>query len=155
MHRSSHHADNSEEFARQRQEPDGNITPSARLTIAPKLCPISWATTCHSTRPAVDTAVPDTIEEPLPLAVCWQRVASQAMPTSEPVGQPLIRCHRPALSLPFCPRHCENSESRWSSSTLLQSTFQGIFGSAVVGHLWNAHVQNRPYARILRAYVSF
>lgn len=35
------------------------------LTMAPKLWPVSWATTCHSVLPDVDTAVPDT-DSP-----CW------------------------------------------------------------------------------------
>jgi len=42
----------------------------AELTIAPKLCPISCDMTCHSTRPAVETAVPETIEGELPDDVC-------------------------------------------------------------------------------------
>src|SRR5271170_5873860 len=42
----------------------------AELTIAPKLCPISCHMTCHSTRPAVETAVPETIEGELPDDVC-------------------------------------------------------------------------------------
>jgi len=41
-------------------------------TMAPKLCPISWATTCHSVRPPVETAAPETIEAPLPEAFDWQ-----------------------------------------------------------------------------------
>jgi hypothetical protein len=31
----------------------------AERTMAPKLCPVSWATICHSALPAVDTAVPE------------------------------------------------------------------------------------------------
>jgi len=34
-------------------------------TMAPKLWPVSWATTCHSVRPEVETAVPDTV------SLCW------------------------------------------------------------------------------------
>ena len=85
---------------------------TAQLTIAPKLCPISCAITCHSVRPAVETAVPETTDGLEPDAVCWQSVASQAMPTSEPVGQPLIRCQRPAPSSPFLPRQSEKIERR-------------------------------------------
>ena len=89
------------------------------LTIAPKLCPISCAITCHSVRPAVETAVPDTMDGDEPEDVCWQSVASQAIPTSEPVGQPLMRCQRPAPSLPFWPRQSENSDNRSFRVTLV------------------------------------
>lgn len=41
----------------QRQQAINNVT---LHTIAPKLWPISWATTCHSVRPYVETAVPET-----------------------------------------------------------------------------------------------
>ena len=34
------------------------------LTIAPKLWPISCATTCHSVLPEVETAVPETKDPP-------------------------------------------------------------------------------------------
>lgn len=110
------------------------------LTMAPKLCPISCATTCHSVRPAVETAVPDTTDGELPEAACWHSVMSQAMPTSEPVGHPLIRCQRPALSSPLSPRHCEKIDRRSFNVTLSeQATFHGAAGSAVVGHLsWRA-----------------
>ena len=62
-------------------------------------------------------------------------VASQAMPTSDPVGHPLIKCHKPILSLPFVPRHCENIERRLSSSALEQGTFHGAVVSTVDGQL--------------------
>jgi len=45
-----------------------------RLTMAPKLWPISCATTCHSVRPAVETAVTETTEVTPPEASCWQLV---------------------------------------------------------------------------------
>src|SRR6266850_4372835 len=93
--------------------------------------------TCHSVSPAVDTAVPEMTEEPEVAALTWHSVPSQAIPTSEPVGQLLIMCQSPAPSLPLSPRHREKSESRSSKFTfgLLQLTFQGIVGSATVGHL--------------------
>lgn len=62
-------------------------------------------------------------------------VANQAIPTSLLVGQPDMRCQRPAPSSPFCPRHEEKSESRSLSVTVLQSTFHGVAGSAWVGQL--------------------
>lgn len=104
--------------------------------MAPKLCPISCEITCHSVRPAVDTAVPDTIDGLEPEDVCWQSVASHAIPTSEPVGQPLMRCHSPAPSAPFCPRHPEKIESRSLRVTdEEQATFQGASEVAEEGHL--------------------
>ena len=106
------------------------------LTIAPKLCPISCAITCHSVRPAVETAVPDTMDGDEPEDVCWQSVASQAIPTSEPVGQPLMRCQSPAPSLPFWPRQPEKMESRSLRVTDSEhATFQGASEVAVEGHL--------------------
>lgn len=70
-------------------------------------------------------------------ALNWHSVPSHAIPTWEPVGQLLIKCQSPAPSLPFAPRHWEKSERRLSKSTfgVLQLTFQGTAGSAVVGHL--------------------
>lgn len=46
-------------------------TETRRLTMAPKLCPISCAMTCHSVRPAVLTAVPETTFGSAPVADCW------------------------------------------------------------------------------------
>ena len=107
------------------------------LTIAPKLCPISCAMTCHSVRPAVDTAVPDTTDGLDPDDDCWQSVASHATPTSEPVGQPLMRCQRPAPSLPLSPRHWEKMDSRSLSVTESEhATFQGASDGAELGHLF-------------------
>jgi len=40
--------------------------------MAPKLCPISCATTCHWVRPAVETAVPDTNLGAAPLVLVSQ-----------------------------------------------------------------------------------
>jgi hypothetical protein len=93
--------------------------------------------TCHSIRPVVDTPVPDTEEDPELVALIWHSVPSHAIPTSEPVGQLLIRCQSPAPSLPFAPRHREKSDRRASRSTfgVLQLTFHGTAGSATVGHL--------------------
>ena len=109
---------------------------TAQLTIAPKLCPISCAMTCHSVRPAVETAVPETTDGLEPDAVCWQSVASQAMPTSEPVGQPLMRCHRPAPSSPLSPRHWEKRDRRSLRVTESEhATFQGASDGAVLGQL--------------------
>lgn len=51
--------------------------PKAPLTMAPKLWPVSWAITCHSVRPPVETAVPDTDEFPLGLEVCWHLCRSE------------------------------------------------------------------------------
>jgi hypothetical protein len=63
-------------------------------------------------------------------------VPSQAMPTSVPVGQSLMRCHRPAPSSPFLPRQAEKSDRRSSRATrLLQSMFHAKLGSAVDGQL--------------------
>ena len=59
--------------------------------MAPKLCPISCVTTSHSVGPKVETAVPETKLPVEPVVVVWQRVDSQATPTSVPVGQPLNR----------------------------------------------------------------
>lgn len=53
-----------------------------------------------------------------------------------PVGHPLMRCHRPALSLPFWPRQAENRESLSLRVVLSeQGRFQGFDGSVVVGQL--------------------
>jgi len=71
------------------------------------------------------------------------------MPTSDPVGQPLMRCHKPMLSLPLAPRHCENKDSRASSSAPLQATFQSVFGSAVVGQL---SIDNQMISKSINAY---
>ena len=96
--------------------------------------------TCHSVRPAVETAVPETTDGLEPDAVCWQSVASQATPTSEPVGQPLMRCQRPAPSSPLSPRHCEKSERRsLSVMALLQGTFHFVFSSRGEGQLRKIH----------------
>lgn len=119
--------------------------------MAPKLCPISCATTCHSVLPAVETAVPETMDPELPVASCWHlprfehmlvtssyithKVASQAMPTSEPVGHPLIKCQRPLPSLPLLPLHWEKSERRESSAASLHGRFHGRFGSVELGQL--------------------
>lgn len=62
-------------------------------------------------------------------------VPSQAMPTSVPVGQPLIRCHNPVLSFPCLPLQSEKSDRRFSRVTLPQATFQGRVGSVGVGQL--------------------
>jgi hypothetical protein len=107
------------------------------LTMAPKLWPISWEITCHSVRPEVDTAVPETTAPPEFDVLNWHSVPSHAIPTWEPVGQLLIKCQSPAPSLPLVPRHWEKSERRLSKSTfgVLQLTFQGTVGSAVAGHL--------------------
>jgi hypothetical protein len=69
-------------------------------------------------------------------AMPTHRVESQAIPTSVPVGQPLMRCHKPAPSLPRVPRHCEKIDNRSLRTTVLQSTFQGKEGSATLGHLF-------------------
>jgi hypothetical protein len=66
-------------------------------------------------------------------------VASHAIPTSDPVGHPLIRCHKPMLSFPLLPRHCENIERRLSSAALAQGTFHGAVESTVDGHLDHPH----------------
>jgi hypothetical protein len=42
--------------------------------MAPKLWPVSCATTCHSVRPAVETAVPETTEGAFPEAACWHLI---------------------------------------------------------------------------------
>lgn len=47
---------------------DNGCVSGKGLTIAPKLCPISCATTCHSVRPPVLTAVPLTTLGALPEA---------------------------------------------------------------------------------------
>jgi hypothetical protein len=62
-------------------------------------------------------------------------VASHAIPTSEPVGQPLIKCHKPKLSLLLVPRHCENKDKREPRSADVQGTFQGKLASVVFGQL--------------------
>lgn len=66
---------------------------------------------------------------------------SHAIPTSDPVGQLLIRCQSPAPSLPFAPRHWENNESRLFKVTfgVSQLTSHGIAGLAFVGHLVLSH----------------
>jgi hypothetical protein len=74
-------------------------------------------------------------------------VPSHAIPTWDPVGQLLIKCQSPALSLPLAPRHWEKSERRLSKSTfgVLQLTFQGTAGFAVVGHLVESReARSRP-----------
>ena len=63
------------------------------------------------------------------------KVASHAIPTSEPEAQPLIKCHKPKLSLLLVPRHCENKDKRKSSSAESQDTFQGKLGSVAFGQL--------------------
>ena len=60
---------------------------------------------------------------------------SHATPISAPVGQPLIKCHKPKLSLLLVPRHCENKDKRELRSAEAQGTFQGKFSSAVFGQL--------------------
>lgn len=129
-------------------------------TIAPKLWPISCATTCHSMSPEVETAVPETTDPVGPSAVFWQllrtdefnhdwarlhgtyRVPSHAIPTSVPVGQPLMRCQRPALSLLLWPRHAENSDRRSFKVTFAwQARFHGVVGSATLGQLFNNIIQ--------------
>ena len=87
------------------------------------------------------------MEEPEFDVLNWHSVPSHAIPTWEPVGQLLIRCHSPAPSLPLAPRHWEKSERRLSKSTfgVLQLMFQGTAGSAVVGHLMESHeARSRP-----------
>ena len=81
------------------------------------------------------------MEDPEFVALTWHSVPSHAIPTWEPVGQLLIKCQSPALSLPLSPRHWEKSERRLSKSTfgVLQLTFQGTVGSAIVGHLIELH----------------
>lgn len=102
------------------------------LTIAPKLCPISCATTCHSVRPPVLTAVPLTTLGALPVDFWLQRVPNHATPTSVPDGQPDMRCQRPLGSvlpfklLNFCPRQAEKSERRSLSDTDPQALFHGL-----------------------------
>jgi hypothetical protein len=91
--------------------------------------------------------VPETIEDPEFDALNWHSVPSHAIPTWEPVGQLLIKCQSPAPSLPLAPRHWEKSERRLSKSTfgVLQLTFQGTAGSAVVGHLMESReARSRP-----------
>lgn len=64
------------------------------------------------------------------------KVPSHAIPTSVPVGHPLMRCHRPAPSVPFWPRQSENSDRRSFKVTLVwQGMFHGVAGSAWLGHL--------------------
>ena len=63
-------------------------------------------------------------------------MASHAIPTSEPLGQPLIKCHKPKLSLLLVPRHCENNDKRESSSAESQDTFHGKLASVVFGQLY-------------------
>ena len=102
------------------------------LTMAPKLCPISCATTCHSVRPPVLTAVPLTTLGALPVAFWLQTVPNHATPTSVPDGQPDMRCHKPLGSFApfklsdFCPRQAEKSERRSLSDTEPQATFHGL-----------------------------
>ena len=81
--------------------------------------------------------MPETIADPEVVVLTRHSVPSHAIPTWEPVGQLLIKCQSPAPSMPLAPRHWEKSERRLSKSTfgVLQLTFQGIAGSAVVGHL--------------------
>ena len=80
--------------------------------------------------------MPETTESLPPEAVCWQSVASHAIPTSEPVGQPLIRCQRPAPSSPFLPRQSEKIERRsFSVIDSWHATFQGKSAGAVDGQL--------------------
>lgn len=92
---------------------------------APKLCPISWATTCHSVRLFVATEVPDTVPwDPWSLACLTQSCPSQATPTSCPVGQPDMSAHRPAWSFArWAPRHLLNADSRSLSVNVSQPVF--------------------------------
>jgi hypothetical protein len=86
----------------------------------------------------------------------WRKtynVASHAIPTSEPVGQPLMRCHRPTPSEPLSPRHCENSDRRSLRSTVLQSTFHGKDWLTGFGHLLH-NLRGRLHERRKRAYTS-
>jgi hypothetical protein len=104
--------------------------------------------TCHSVRPAVDTPVPATKDDPVFDALTWHSVPSHAIPTSEPVGQLLIKCQSPAPSLPLAPRHCEKSERRSSKLTfgVLQLIFQGKAEFATVGHLMTS-CQRKIFSR--------
>lgn len=86
--------------------------------------PVSCATTCHSTGEKDETAVPLTAPEPCSRLSWTQTRPSQATPTSVPLGQPLIRWPRPALSHPLdWPRQRENSDRRSLSVRREQSTF--------------------------------
>jgi len=102
------------------------------LTMAPKLWPISCATTCHSVRPLVLTAVPLTTLGALPVDFWLHTVPNHATPTSVPDGQPDMRCQRPLWSTApfklsnFCPRQAEKSERRSLSDTVPHATFHGL-----------------------------
>jgi hypothetical protein len=69
--------------------------------LAPKLCPISCAMTCHSLLVEEVTPVPLVISPSLDVLVeTLQSVPSHATPTSLPLLQLVKRCHSPAPSLP-------------------------------------------------------
>lgn len=70
----------------------------------------------------------------------WRTLTTKAkdLPTSVPVGHPLIKCHNPAPSEPpLAPLHAENNESLSLRVTpeVLQATFQGTLELAVAGQL--------------------
>jgi hypothetical protein len=111
-------------------------TQGRKLTIAPRLCPISCATTCHSPRARLETAVPEITSGGLPEALVLHNCPGQAAPIIVPVGQPLMRCHRPAPSDPLYPLHCENRESLSGRVILLlHAIFHGRSGLLSDGQL--------------------
>lgn len=117
--------------------------------MAPKLWPISCATTCHSVRPPVLTAVPLTTLGAFPVAFWLHTVPNHATPTSVPDGQPDIRWNRPLGSdtpfklSNFFPRQAEKSERRSLSDTEPHATFHGLAVS-LVGQLGGEGEVNRP-----------
>lgn len=87
--------------------------PLLQSWMAPKLCPTSWAKTCHSRSVMVVTPVPE-VTSPwlLVLDPTRQSVPSQATPTSLPLEHEENRCQRPAPSdPPFLPLHCEKADN--------------------------------------------
>jgi hypothetical protein len=123
--------------------------------MAPKLWPISCATTCHSVRPLVLTAVPLTTLGALPEDFWLHTVPNHATPTSVPDGQPDMRCHRPLGSVAplkfsnFCPRQAEKSERRSLSVAEPQATFHGLLASVEEGQLRVSSVKSEVVLFVL------
>jgi len=62
--------------------------------MAPKLWPVSWATTCHSVRPDVETAVPDTVSLCWLLEAPWLHLESQC--ENERINLNYSQCPKPS-----------------------------------------------------------
>jgi hypothetical protein len=72
---------------------DSEMRADKRHTMAPKLWPVSCATICHSARPAVETAVPETTDGAFAKASCWHLVEENDDGTKK--APPNAQCCKP------------------------------------------------------------